>query len=307
MGIIYRDQNTHKPEAILVARWPDGCLFRRLSDFGLMDSLSFEIRKTLTSGGGFLDLRKSTFDVRLPDGDVSFDGRGMESAFLSSIRRVRWALDALGLRSRYSFPMMDGPPANGRFAAYDPYVIRIQRGRGKWADPMVNEVGRILAHHRELNKADRLHEVRDNPEDSKRVRSLLQQLEEGIGIEPGYCVRIGMGDSAKTGPWIASSVGLADELRPLWTNHNTSIEWLWRELLFPQGERLLCESREVNDRRVALVTHDEYEDWIGAQLDPGTFSVPQEELEVYSLLGEPLPYLWEDSKLLEWASSQDGD
>ncbi len=48
-------------------------------------------------------------------------------------------------------------------------------------------------------------------------------------------------------------------------------------------------------------------EWWDAHCERGELTVPDEELEVLEMLGEPLPYVWEAERLAEWAAERWGD
>lgn len=45
-------------------------------------------------------------------------------------------------------------------------------------------------------------------------------------------------------------------------------------------------------------------EWFESRLIPGQFSISEEEVEMFKLLGEPLPYLWLEEDLSSWAMSR---
>ncbi len=61
-------------------------------------------------------------------------------------------------------------------------------------------------------------------------------------------------------------------------------------------------SDEANAWR--LLPADDADRWWEENTDPGRLLLPDDEVSLYQMLGEALPYVWPNSRLSEWASEQ---
>ncbi len=63
-------------------------------------------------------------------------------------------------------------------------------------------------------------------------------------------------------------------------------------------------SAEHAPRAFLVLAEPEYSAWFEKNTKVGRFSLPDDELELYDMLGEPVPYLWPSDRLAEWAAER---
>lgn len=68
------------------------------------------------------------------------------------------------------------------------------------------------------------------------------------------------------------------------------------DLLFSLSERR-------SESLIVFADRQKAREWFESRLVPGQLSISEEEVEMFQLLGEPLPYLWSEEDLSSWAMS----
>lgn len=279
---------------VRVATWPDGTRVDRMmsrSDDRSRQRFKFSSTGLPRPGVEVTSVSFGTVDVEIPTVVESHrfhpDAPAARTQFQAPYDHLRWFVVRMGLQQPLGSPV----PLSKRPTRDNPWVGRF---KGRTVDEVradAAEVDRWLTTQPEDAVEVAIHHPRLFADDTWLVRRFEgwqlewdERHDSALPNRPLYRFEL----QRPAGP-------------SRWDTVVTTRARTVSDLVDHYMDRVSVFEGKRQHEDWAVLPLDEAVLWWDEHTKAGSFTVPDDELEVFSLLGEPMPWLWPDERLARWA------